>query len=70
MLKEVTVAKFVLPARDCPGGADNTVSLNMGKFRMAINSADSLVVTFRAGVLLCGCRRDQGSRYGQIVCLY
>jgi len=66
MLEEVAFAKFVLLPRECPGGADNTASLNMGKFRVAINRADSLVVTFGAGVLLCGCGHDQGSRYGQV----
>jgi hypothetical protein len=44
MLKEVAVAKFVLLPRDCPGGADNIASLNTGKFRMAVNSAGSLVL--------------------------
>ena len=62
----MAVAKFVLLPRECHGGTVNIASLNTGKFRMAINRADSLVVTFDAGVLLCGCGHDQGSRYGQV----
>ena len=44
MLKEVAIAKFVLLPGDCRGGANNIASLNAEKFRMAVNSADSLVL--------------------------
>jgi hypothetical protein len=59
MFKEVAVAKFVLLARDCPASAKNIASLDTVKFGIAANSADSVCVTFGAGVL-CGCRHDQG----------